>query len=62
MKTKFEFSAKAHPDTWQKRSLSLSGVGEGYSLFSYQKDNRIFLVAMRLGETPVLNPNTMVKT
>ena len=36
MKTKFEFSAKAHPDTWRKRSLSLSGVGEGYSLFGYQ--------------------------
>ena len=25
-------------------------------------DNRIFLVAMRLGDTPVPIPNTMVKT
>ena len=27
-----------------------------------KKDNRIFLVAMRLGDTPVPIPNTMVKT
>ena len=31
-------------------------------MFSYQKDNRIFLVAMRLGDTPVPIPNTKVKT
>ena len=29
---------------------------------SYQKDNRILPVAMRLGDTPVPIPNTMVKT
>ena len=27
-----------------------------------EQDNRIFLVAMRLGDTPVPIPNTMVKT
>ena len=29
---------------------------------SFKKDNRISLVAMRLGDTPVPIPNTMVKT
>ena len=29
---------------------------------SYQEDNRILPVAMRLGDTPVPIPNTMVKT
>ena len=30
-------------------------------LSSYQRDNKILLVAMRLGVTPVLIPNTKVK-
>ena len=30
-------------------------------LSSYQRDNKICLVAMRLGVTPVLIPNTKVK-
>ena len=29
---------------------------------SYQEDNRILPVAMRLGDTPVPIPNTIVKT
>ena len=31
-------------------------------LLSYQEDNEEFLVAMRLRDTPVPIPNTMVKT
>ena len=40
--------SKAEPNEWEGGT---SGV-----------DNRIFLVAMRLGDTPVPIPNTMVKT
>ena len=32
------------------------------ALFSYQEITKRFLVAMRLGDTPVPIPNTMVKT
>ena len=40
--------SKAESNEWEG---GMSGV-----------DNRIFLVAMRLGDTPVPIPNTMVKT
>ena len=41
-----------------KRSSNLSGVDVGYFTVELLK----FPVAMRLGETPVPIPNTMVKT
>ena len=44
--------------------LSREEEVKGVLLLSYQWElnNRKFLVAMRLGDTPVLIPNTMVKT
>ena len=36
--------------------------GYGGSVHGRKKDNRMIPVAMRSGETPVLIPNTMVKT
>ena len=42
--------------------LSKEEEVEIVSLFSCQKNNKIFLVAMRSGGTPVLIPNTMGKT
>ena len=47
------------------RALTLARRSEAYSSEERRaraKSNRIYLVAMRLGDTPVPIPNTMVKT
>ena len=46
--------------TWKQQNLSGGGYAKRVAIGG--RDNFIFLVAMRLGDTPVLIPNTMVKT
>ena len=52
---------KAHRH-WRNKQLYLSGGGYAKHIAIGETNNFIFPVAMRLGEIPVLIPNTMVKT
>ena len=46
-------------DSPEMKRSGIEGVADGRCGV---KDNKTFLVAMRLGDTPVPIPNTMVKT
>ena len=49
-------------DEWQQDEIDISGGAYAKRIAIRETNNLAFPVAMRLGDTPVLIPNTMVKT